>query len=108
MQQLLKQCRYYQGESVCPESIKQAGKGLLWFYESVWVERDKGNYQDEDYTIFGLTDFATTDTTPLSLKKLLFNRFLHWSGYGNIAEQFKEWYLKHYIGNDAPGNNPVI
>ena len=110
MQHLLKHCRYYKGEKDCPESIEKAGKGSFWFYESVWVKRDGGKYEDEDYTKYGLIDFATTDSTPLSLKKILFNRFMHWSDYGN-AQQFKEWYFKQYMENNLPvnvhGNIPV-
>lgn len=109
MQHLLKQCRYYKGEKDCPESIEKAWKGSFWFYESVWVKRDGGKYEDEDYNIYGLSDFATNDTTPLSLKQILFNRFLYWSYTSvGIAEAFKEWYLKYYMGNNVPDLAPGI
>jgi hypothetical protein len=101
MQQLISKCRYYRGEDECPLQIKDKEKCNLWYYESLWVEW-KGEYEDNgEYEYHGLHDFEANDGVPLSLKKILFNRFTYWGGgYGNDAELFKEWYLRHYKGMD--------
>lgn len=94
---LIDKCIYYKGEEVCPESLKEAGKEYLWFYESKWVEFNgqfEGNreYEDND-----LAAFEENDGVPISLKRLLFNRYIQdtWSVKGAIPF-FKVWYKEDY------------
>lgn len=94
---LIAVCKYYKGESECPDSIKQMDKEFLWFYESYWVNSG-GVYEDNgEYEYADLLDFATNDDTPLSLKKLLFNRYLKgcWS-IETAAPGFKVFYYEYY------------
>lgn len=99
-QELINKCRYYKGEESCPEQLKNAGKDYLWFYEKKWVElngefEDNGEYKDND-----LASFEKDDDVPLSLKKVLFNRYIQdvWS-ISEAIPLFKKWYLEQYMSN---------
>jgi len=90
-------CKYYKGESECPKSIEKAGKPQVWFYESCWVNNG-GKYDDNgEYEYADLMDFAKDDDTPLSLKKLLFNRYSKgcWS-IATAVPGFKVYYHEFY------------
>lgn len=96
---LLKFCRYYDGKTVDPEH-KQMGE-----YEQRWVEmmqNDKRFVQDLiiDYIRHYLETFSLDDGVPISLKALLFNRYMHW-GPGT-PDGFKDFYRKCYL---FPGSN---
>lgn len=96
-QDLIDKCRYFKGQETCPESLKRAGKEYLWFYESKWVEF-KGQYEDNgEYEGNDLTAFEKNDDVPLSLKKLLFNRYIQntWSVKEAVPD-FKKWYIEQY------------
>ena len=58
MNELLKFCRYYKGETEVPPKINKKGKAILWNYEQLWVERDEfrdeNNYNTQEYINFGL------------------------------------------------------
>lgn len=104
MNELLKYCRYYKGETEAPPEINEEGKANFWYYEQLWVEReefrDENNYNTQEYINFGLADFNKDDGTPLTLKAILFNRHCHWNGgYGieNDIKTFKEWYKSYYL-----------
>lgn len=102
MNDLIKHCRYYKGEDDCPEDISKVGNGLLWEYEQFWVIRDEfrdeKGYNTTGYIYYGLKDFNADDGVPITLKALLFNRYCHWcGGYGNDAEEFKEWYKNYFL-----------
>lgn len=104
MNDLIEYCRYYKGEEECPENISKDRNGSLWFYEKVWATAE--SHRDEncddilEYIHYGLKDFNDDDGVPITLKALLFNRYCHWSGgYGNDAEDFKEWYKKYYLNS---------
>ncbi len=106
MNDLLKHCRYYKGETEAPPEINEEGKAVFWYYEQLWVEReefrDENNYNTQEYINFGLQDFNKDDGTPLTLKAILFNRHCHWSGgYGieNDIKTFKEWYKSYYLNH---------
>lgn len=101
---LIKQCRYYNGEKECPQIIQEKEMSTIWYYEQIWVERedlrDEKGFNTEEYIHYGLTDFSPNDGTPISLKALLFNRHTHWcGGYGAESDikNFKEWYNNSYI-----------
>lgn len=95
---LVDKCRYYKGESECPESIVQTGKRYLWEYEKRWVELG-GNYLDNgEYDYAELIDFEKDDGVDLTLKMLLFNRYIQDSSLATSIEPFKEWYKTEYKG----------
>lgn len=95
---LLDFCSYYDGDESNPATEK---KDIFWFYEQKWIEFlfEADYYIKEivdDYIDFGLKEFNETDGVPLSLKAILLNRYKHWGGYGETANDFKEWYLATY------------
>lgn len=98
---LIHHCRYYKGENENP--YKDGDKALFWDYEQKWIEfsikKDDilGNALD-DYIAAGLSEFEMFDDTPVTLKALLFNRYLHWSS-GDLletAKDFRKFYLNCY------------
>lgn len=101
-EELILDCRYYNGEETYPEGIDS----LMWGYEEAWVRMVLQN----DPTPQRLIDYYTRlrdlpsilpyekDGTPLGLKAILWNRCDHWSGYGpETAESFIRWYQQHYV-----------
>lgn len=79
-------CRFYKGNE---DANSDSGNGLAADYERVWVDSHfseegldllRGNL--EGYKKFGLADFDADDEVPITLKALLWSRFMHWgSGY---------------------------
>jgi hypothetical protein len=99
-QELIDKCRYFKGEESCPASLKEAGKEYLWFYEMKWVEL-KGNYDDPgEFDDNNLSSFEKDDGVPISLKKMLFNRYIQdvWS-IREAIPHFKKWYFEQYMSN---------
>lgn len=107
--ELILDCRYYNGEDEAPETIR-VEKRMFWFYEKCWVDfvlnNDKTLQESMDYFcgVYHLDEMLPeeVDGTPLSLKAILFNRYDHWCGrYGqshkDYGEQMKEWYLHNYV-----------
>ncbi len=103
--ELLKYCRYYKGEEKNPLT-RGKNKNMFWYYERCWVlMSERGQYPVDketlyDYEFYGLKSFSSDDDVPLSLKLLLFNRFMHWEGgYGmeRDREAFKQFYLQEYL-----------
>lgn len=105
MEDLIKLCRYYKGEKECPEKLNKEGYGTIWFYEQIWVQNPDFRDETDDidninfygYKHAGLIDFNVGDGVPVSLKALLFNRYCHWSGYGDPIIGFKRWYFEFYL-----------
>lgn len=101
---LIQACRYFKGESECPEAFKGTNAGLIWFYEKRWFESviEKSevlNLHLQEYAMVGLTPFEAEDMAPLSLKALLFNRFAkEYNSMAGAVEDFKTWYLEVYEG----------
>ena len=93
---LLDFCSYYNGEE---NTEADDISSMLWEYERVWVMRlsnwDFSLGEGNEYIHYGLGDFNADDGVPITLKIILFNRYMHWS-YGGTAEGFKEWYLATY------------
>lgn len=86
---LILDCRYFNGEEKVPESIPEH-KQLFWFYEECWVRfilnkdeilQESITYYSEVYDLPNLLP-DSIDGTPISLKALLFNRYDHWGGFG--------------------------
>ena len=101
-EELIKQCRYYNGEEECP--YKDQNKSMLWFYENCWVNEqtnddnigfDAGRIYD--YKELGLESFEAQDNIPISLKALLFDRFAKWCySRKDAIEPFMHFYKKYY------------
>lgn len=74
-------------------------KSTVWGYERTWVQfvlsGDEADYLQEivgDFVRAGLEDLNEVDDTPISLKAVLFNRYIHWGGGYSGAKSFREWY----------------
>ena len=81
--QLILDCRIYVG------SEDPAFPG---YYEECWIRfHDKDEaYLDavtQEYISAGLKDFSSDDGTPISLKAVLFNRYIHWGNPYNYEEE---------------------
>ena len=93
---LLDFCSYYG-----VDNVSEVGDDFNMFcnYERVWVTKlSSWNYsfaELNEYFHYGLEDFNKDDGVPMTLKVILFNRYMHWSFDGD-AEGFKRWYLAHY------------
>ena len=103
-QYLLSQCRYYNGESEPPRSLPE-GCALMWNYEWHWVLWSLKNDPMMEQFQRMIEEFHLEnkegDDTPLTMKALLLNRYLHWGGaYASIEEtlkNFEEWNKEHYL-----------
>ena len=101
---LLSQCRYYNGESEPPRSLPE-GCDLMWGYERNWVLWSLKNDPVMEQFQRMIEEFhlenKNGDKTPLTMKALLLNRYLHWSGaYAPIEEAlkyFENWYEDQYL-----------
>lgn len=103
-QYLLSQCRYYNGESEPLRSLPE-GCALLWDYEWHWMLWSLKNDPMMEQFQRMIEEFHLEnkdgDKTPLTMKALLLNRYLHWCGaYASIEEtlkHFEKWYMDHYL-----------
>ena len=101
---LQSQCRYYNGESEPPRSLPE-GCDLMWGYERNWVLWSLKNDPVMEQFQRMIEEFHLEnkdgDKTPLTMKALLLNRYLHWAGaYAPIEEalkHFEKWYMDHYL-----------
>lgn len=79
---LILQCRYYNGEDWVPAEFVKTDY-LYWDYERFWVEMNLDPIIEENMKetvkCFKL-QIAPHDLTPITLKGVLFERFLHWGG----------------------------
>ncbi len=103
-EELINLCRYYKGEEENPYERKDNNKAMLWFYEQGWVidtlrhGEEGGSCLEEyatDYISAGMVEFRRDDMIPMSLKALLFNRYMRGSMDGN-TEPFKKFFNKYY------------
>lgn len=102
---LILQCRYYKGESNEPQPQKDAPSSfhLFWDYERLWVEWSLNGDPmiksfENDIKAYNLKS-KKGDKTPLTLKALLWSRYLHWNGMGPIDDELKSfecWYSSEY------------
>lgn len=104
---LIKFCRYYKGEDVCP-SFEDQNIRMLWGYERSWMMEQLQSIRREfltdlqsemldDYLREGLSDFSKNDGVPISLKVILFNRYCKTQqSMSQAVEPFKKFYLKYY------------
>lgn len=79
---LILQCRYYNGEEKEPKHFMHED-AMYWYYEKCWVEFNfKKNHETslkKDVEYFKLKQ-SPDDITPITLKALLLNRYMHWVG----------------------------
>lgn len=103
---LILQCRYYKGEAKQPNPKNEALKNfhIFWGCERMWVDCSLNNEKEiqsfqKEATELKLKSLSG-DQTPLTLKALLCNRYLHWlGGYKKLEEELKDfeiWYAKEY------------
>ena len=101
---LLKFCRYYKGN----DNIKPSDPDTQAFYriEQMWVYLRVNKFDEtsdifskvlSEYLLAGLREFEKYDDTPITLKALLFNRFIKYNERVDI-EGFKEWYYSYCKG----------
>ena len=109
-EELILDCRYYNGEDEIPDSLPER-KHIFWDYERVWVKWVLEGYESLQENIDYFTEvydlprlLPESDGTPLGLKALLFNRYNHWNGLHagqsreGYAQYFKGWYFDYYVG----------
>lgn len=102
-EEIIKSCRFYQGEPSNPYEGQDPQKAMIWDYERIWV-RNEGKTDTavlDVYKAYGLESFSNEDGVPMSLKTMLFNRFMHWKGGYGVdidREAFKRFYLQSYLG----------
>lgn len=103
-EELIKQCRYYKGEEENPFEGNENSQNakMFWEYERGWVfstlRGDTFEIIIDDYKWHGLDGFRADDGIPMSLKALLFNRYVHWcGGYGNDREGFINFFNSNYL-----------
>lgn len=93
-------CRYYKGEKV--GNYQHPETQTFNKIERAWVElvthddlTDELSERLSEYLSAGLRDFEKFDNTPITLKAVLFNRFIKYNERYDI-EAFKKWYEKNY------------
>ena len=100
-EELILDCRYYNGEKEPPEGIDS----LMWGYEEAWVRmvleespipQKCLEHYTKCYDLPNLLPFEE-DGTPLGIKGILWSRLDHWSYLPADAETFKRWYHEHYV-----------
>lgn len=98
---LMEQCRFYSDEDTAPR-FEQPNGALLWDYERRWVEWTLESDSIittvlVNYLAEGLSDFEKEDGTPVTLKALLYDRYVHWSSFGEeVQDNFRAWYVEEY------------
>ena len=93
-------CRYYDGDD--SKDIFGYDDPSFAEYEKVWVN---SHFEDIDflrdnveaYKNWGLADFNTDDGVPMTLKAVLWTRFMHWGSGYETPDDFKKWYLTNYL-----------
>lgn len=110
-EELLLDCRYYNGEEEPPEGTDS----LMWGYEEAWVRMVLENnptpqrcldYYTRSHKLPEILPYEA-DGTPLSLKAILWNRLDHWSYYPADGETFISWYQEHYV-NDTKTHRQLL
>jgi len=102
----ISKCMYYNGDSSLEDDgCESDGRNAMVVdYERVWV--DEHFTEDgietlrenlEGYKEYGLEHFNEDDGVPVTLKALLWSRFMHWSSGHETAEDFMAWYREWYL-----------
>lgn len=92
---------YYKGEPECPNSCKHP---IFCYYEQIWVENEDERADDHprmiEYKRNVLPFYNEEDGIPLTLKALLYNRYMHWSGGYALEDEvrgFKDFLQENYL-----------
>ena len=102
-EELILDCRYYNGEEEPPEGTDS----LMWGYEEAWVRmvlednptpKKCIEYYTKKYDLPHLLPFEEYGT-PIGIKAILWSRLDHWSYLPADGELFKSWYHEHYVNN---------
>jgi hypothetical protein len=93
---LLRFCRHYKGQKHNPDP-----QDSVWRYELFWVEESMKDNPDfsrmlDDYIDAGLAEFNAYDNTPVTLKAVLYNRFMQQAEGMAKPADFKCWYDTFY------------
>ena len=103
-EELILDCRYYNGEEEPPVGTD----ALMWGYEEAWVRMTLENNPTPQQCLDRYTKMYDLpsilpyekDGTPLGLKAILWSRCDYWSGFERVtAESFIRWYHQHYLKN---------
>lgn len=103
--ELINKCRYYKGESVCPDRLQSEDKEHIWFYERRWVNMALsedpilGDYLYQ-YNMKGYSNFSDNDGVPKSLKAFLLVNFYKLDEEippFSYDVKFIKWYIYMYI-----------
>ena len=101
--ELIKYCRYYKGEKKNPFIKFGNDSHILWNLEKYWVNAysNGGNIVLseclDEYKLANLTDFCSNDSTHITYKALLFNRYgKNCYSLSHAADSFKKLYTKYY------------
>lgn len=94
LHKLILQCRYYNGEEESTNSEIENDSRFA-NYERCWVSsclQDGGCSNIEEEIKYYRLTLKEGDNTPLTLKALLFNRYMHWMGaYQSIEDAVKDF-----------------
>lgn len=107
-EELILDCRYYNGENEPPEGTDS----LMWGYEEAWVRFALNNdpilqkhveYYSREHDLPNLLP-ESADGTPIGLKAILWSRYDYWGNHffepkEEQGKRFKEWYLREYVAN---------
>ena len=112
----LDKCIYFKGENECPPAVLKQGKEWMWIYEFLWVEEhfpykvEKKKSCEEyfkkiikEYKDLGLSHFRKHDGVCISLKALLYQRYIDDNPQSNI-DGFKQWYDNTYYAKATPSS----
>ena len=100
-EELILDCRYYNGEDEPPEGIDN----LMWGYEEAWVRMVLENnpipqrcidFYTKWYDLPSILPYEK-DGTPLGIKAILWNRCDHWGHEPTEANSFIRWYQEQYV-----------
>ena len=99
-QRLIDMCRWYEhrerlvdGDAKLCEFVER-----WWFEEAQRASEENDPFKDmlTDYLLLGLGEFEKTDSTPITLKAVLYNRWKSTYEYGSV-DDFKKFYTDVYM-----------
>ncbi|MCM1168911.1 MAG: hypothetical protein NC324_03140 [Bacteroides sp.] len=103
---LLKYCRYYNGDEHCPDDVHP----MFWSIERHWVKAKMKNpkLKDEDWYVMkeyiedGFEDFSKDDDTPIVIKAMLYEWNQKLSGFNreNTIKRFPQLYADYKNGGN--------
>lgn len=112
-QELIKQCRYYKGESEPPRELINAGTHFIWLCEELWYKHQMGGEAPRLYCSKYLksdklpSSFFTREDIPHALLVLLYDRYCYYNALPvnlspealytkGITEFYENFISKHY------------